>query len=372
MACGVPDEPSRKDDSGEEADPFLLPEAPGPFLVGNRSVFIENPEGRLDCAKGPRTLLTELWYPASDAAISLPEDTTRDFFLGRWEEVVAAMGGDGDAMLDLPTGSRRDAPLAERSPSMPVLVFSHGFGSTRFQNYTLAAWLASHGYLVVAPDHPCDAIVTLDEEDVIVGGDVDPLLALQDRVADLGVLLDTLEAAPPDWIAGRLDTGRFGLIGHSYGGVSILELVKTETRPTALLALAAFAFPPMPTDLALASMHGWALEDKIMGSFEPWHDEAWAALPSPRYRLVFPDTGHFAFTDLCLFIPDMATENGCGTETRVDAEELFTNPAHGRMQEALGAMATAFFGASFFAAPDLVEWLEENPYPELFSFFAEP
>ena len=34
-----------------------------------------------------------------------------------------------------------------------VIVFSHGYSGIRFQSVFFTEWMASHGYLVVAPDH---------------------------------------------------------------------------------------------------------------------------------------------------------------------------------------------------------------------------
>ena len=348
--------------------PFLHPETPGPFRAGNTSVFLQDDARTLSCAEGPRVLLTELWYPADAGGT---ENTVLDFFLGRWDEVVDAMGGDRDALTDLPTGSWRDAPLAADAPPMPVLVFSHGFLSTRFQNYTMAAWLASHGYLVVAPDHTCNAQVALTEDAVVVSTDTNPFTALDDRVADVVFLLDLLTDHPPSLVDGRIDIAKIGLWGHSYGGVTILETLKTETRPLAVMPMAAFGFPPMPDTLTASSLHVWGMQDAIVGTFEPWHDEVILQMPLPRYQLDFPDTGHFAFSDLCLFVPDMATQNGCGTNPTLDGLSTFTNPDHDALHAVLNAYATAFFGATMLGEPDLVAWLEENHFPDLMGYTAE-
>lgn len=43
------------------------------------------------------------------------------------------------------------APLA--SNKLPVIVFSHGFGGTRFVSATVAAELASFGFLIASIEH---------------------------------------------------------------------------------------------------------------------------------------------------------------------------------------------------------------------------
>ena len=43
----------------------------------------------------------------------------------------------------------------------PLVVFSHGAYGVRFQSVFFTAYLASHGYVVVAPDHPDNCLFDL-------------------------------------------------------------------------------------------------------------------------------------------------------------------------------------------------------------------
>jgi len=352
-------------------EPSIHPDAPGPYLAGNTSVFLEDPDRPLGCGEGNRVLLTELWYPAADDADQLPENTIRDFFLGRWEEVVAALEGDPEAMLDLPTGSHRDAPIHPDAWNLPVVLFSHGFTSNRFQNYTLAAFLAGHGYVVVAPDHVCNAHVTLTEDAVVVGTDTNPYSALDARLADLPFLLDRLRYAPPAVLSGRLDASRVALSGHSWGAVSVTELLKTDDRARALIQIAGFGFPPAAEVDDLGTLSLWGQQDGIMAPFADWHDEVLDQLPPPVYELSFIDTGHFAFSDLCRFVPELAGEDGCGEGERLESGEAFTNPSPDEVEEVASAYAAAFLGATLYDVPALHTWLAENHFPERVDYAAE-
>jgi predicted dienelactone hydrolase len=363
------------DDTGDwEPPPFSpssTPDAPGPYLAGNRSVFLEDPDRPLGCGEGNRVLLTELWYPAADHADDLPEDTIRGFFLGRWDEVVAAIEGDPDAMLDLPTGSYRDAPVHPDAWNLPVVLFSHGFTSNRFQNYTLAAFLAGHGYVVVAPDHICNAHVTLTEDAVVPGTDTNPYSALDARLADLPFLLDQLRDSPPAPLAGRLDSEQVALSGHSWGAVSVTELLKTDDRARALVQITGFGFPPAAEEVEVGTLSLWGQEDGIMGPFVDWHDEVLEQLPPPVYELEFMDTGHFAFSDLCRFVPDLAEEDGCGTGERLETGEVFTNLDPDEVHEVASAYAAAFLGATLYDVPELHTYLADNHFPERVEYTTE-
>jgi predicted dienelactone hydrolase len=366
-------QPVETDASSATADdffaPFLQPEKRGPFVVGNRSFYLTDDSRSLGCGDGKRVLLTEVWYPAADHAATLPEHYTRGFLLDRWDEAQRVVGIDGGKMLiNLPTRSYRDAPLHPRATRMPVLIFSHGFMSTRFQNYTMASYLASHGYLVVAPDHVCNAAVTLTPDRVVRGSMFSMLTTIGQRAGDLRFLMDTFTRNPPAEFAGRVDPDRLALWGHSMGGFSASDKTTSDPRVKALLQIASFGFPYVPPWVKAPSMYFWGLEDKIIAPLEGLHRQSRRHMPKPRYLLNFRDTGHFAFADLCEFAVPLQKGNGCGTEERMTWRGTFTNPPHGVLHEALNAYATAFFGASLFQLPELHAYLRENHFPELMTY----
>ncbi|MBT3218751.1 MAG: hypothetical protein HN348_06635, partial [Proteobacteria bacterium] len=323
-------------------------------------IFYEDASRDLACGTGARVLLTEFWYPAEEG--SGEENTVHDFFIGRWDEVVAP--GNSDLMLDLPTGSYRDVAVHPQAYNLPVVLFSHGFTSNRFQNYRLAAFLASHGYVVVSADHICESMVTLTEDAVVKGVETNPLAALDTRVKDLLFLLDQIEESPPQLLTGRLDTEQIAVAGHSWGAVSATELIKDDDRPRALVQIAGFGFTPAPEVDELGTLALWGLEDEVMAQFENWRDEVLAALPPPVYELDFIDTGHFAFCDLCDFVPELVEQNGCGVGKRAGTGEEYTNPTPAEVNEILGAYAVAFLGAMLYEVPELEDWLTENHFPE--------
>jgi dienelactone hydrolase len=122
-----------------------------------------------------------------------------------------------------------------------MVVFSHGYGGHRRQSTFLCTHLASHGYLVAAPDHTGNTI-----QDVMEGilarvqgrPAVDPFTTLKDfivlRPADVTFLLDHLLAD------GQLDADpeRIGLAGHSFGGWTTLATTGRDRRIRAALPLA--------------------------------------------------------------------------------------------------------------------------------------
>ena len=360
IACTSP-EPG--DGDVTETPPFVpsvVPDESGPFVAGNTSLFYEDVSRELACGSGSRALLTEFWYPAAEG--SDDENTVHDFFLGRWDEIAAA--GDPDSMVDLPTGSFRDVSVHDDAYNLPIVLFSHGLTSNRFQNYSLAAYLASHGYVVVSADHICESMITLTEDEVVFGTDTNPFSALDARLQDLPFLLDQIAESPPKLLEGRLDTSKIAVAGHSWGAVASMEILRDDGRPGALIQLAGFGFAPAPELDDLGTLSIWGREDGVMAQFEDWHDEVLDGLPPPIYELDFIDTGHFAFSDLCSFVPALAAEDGCGIGERLATGEEFTNPSPAEVNEIVSAYAVAFLGAVLYEVPELEEWLTTNHFPE--------
>jgi predicted dienelactone hydrolase len=104
------------------------------------------------------------------------------------------------------------APATGRD--LPVVVFSHGYGSSMDAYGPLAEHWAAHGFVVVQPTH-------LDSRTLGLAPD-DPRTPRiwRFRVADVRRVLDhldVLEAAVPG-LGGRVDRDRVAVAGHSFGG----------------------------------------------------------------------------------------------------------------------------------------------------------
>jgi predicted dienelactone hydrolase len=154
--------------------------------------------------------------------------------------------------LALPTGQRvphmqrgAEAPLfADASVRYPVIAFSHGLAGSPLsdEHLVVLSWLASHGYVVVAPFHGDPRFADLQVDDF---GDAAALLArLGDVVAmqalrplAVSAALDLL-LAHPQW-RDHVDATQIGGFGASLGGQTLLLLGGAALTTSPALAAAA-------------------------------------------------------------------------------------------------------------------------------------
>ncbi|MDJ0396108.1 chlorophyllase [Rhodococcus sp. G-MC3] len=121
--------------------------------------------------------------------------------------------------LTLPApGRATDLQVKVSAPTqgqdLPIILFSHGFGSN-FDGYgPLIDYWAAHGFVVVQPTY-------LDSRRIgVPPTDTRAAQLWRYRVEDAKRVLDNLdvlEAAVPG-LSGRMDRGRIAAVGHSFGG----------------------------------------------------------------------------------------------------------------------------------------------------------
>ena len=104
----------------------------------------------------------------------------------------------------------------------------------------LSTHLASHGYVVAAPDHSEVFAPELarrqNETAEEKAARLEALIA--SRVPDVRFLLDHLLDGEAWDSAARIDATRVGIVGHSFGGWTALAVLDVESRIRAVVALA--------------------------------------------------------------------------------------------------------------------------------------
>jgi hypothetical protein len=204
-----------------------IPRPAGRHTVGVRSTYV------LDLARteprtgGPRAIPARVWYPARHRhGPTAPyfSASVQDFI----EREIAVLGVTAPAgLFDVDTHATDAAPAHRHVRG--VLLFTGGF-LTPVAFYTgLIADLASHGYAVVAFDHPHETFVVEQPDGSLIPSDLpDDAAVFQARLLDIGVVLDALPSLVPQ---ARRHTP-IGILGHSNGGAAAGEamLLHRELR----------------------------------------------------------------------------------------------------------------------------------------------
>ncbi|HEX9165443.1 MAG TPA: hypothetical protein VF862_06005, partial [Gemmatimonadales bacterium] len=139
----------------------------GPYQVGTRTEYWVDSSRAEPFTVDPsdrRRLMVQIWYPGEPPAEA--ERVHLHPAPDRLAHGLAASMPGLPAFLFSGLGRGRtwtyeNVPVSGAERSFPLLVFSHGFGGTRFQNGFQMAELASHGYVIVAADHSFTAVGTV-------------------------------------------------------------------------------------------------------------------------------------------------------------------------------------------------------------------
>ncbi len=308
LGCGEKD--------GENAEEAIIDfAAPGPYHIGQRETWMTYTPDGLD---EERTLRLVIWYPTDET------DAPGPLFQG------------GDVHIDA-------APRT--NTEFPVYVFSHGSLGFAEASYALMEHFASHGFVVVAPDHTGNTTTNRN--------DPRPTEIYFLRALDISAILDWLYALPSnDPLSGTL-TEEVLLGGVSFGGFTSFAVAGAEfsesrisecddssagdwcstmtpayqdlfragfhdTRVDAIIPMApgnaAELGPEGVGDIDLPVLLVTASRDQQSRN-ETTGDPYWASLSGPEaWRVNIEGGGHQSFVLACEVTPGLFEDDGCGEE----------------------------------------------------------
>jgi len=241
----------------------------GPYAAGFRDVRLVKPSA-VDPTQ-ERVLNAVIWYPTTPGAGPIE------------------------------TGSRavRDAPLDLSGGPYPVVMFSHGSCGFERQSLFLTPWLATHGFIVVAPPHPGN---TLFEFPTCGTGPAQAASAVE-RPRDIIFALDYILAQgkdPASPFYGAVDESRIAMTGHSFGGLTTYLTTALDDRFTVALPMAPATGPN--STLTIPSMTMYGAIDSVVSI--PGVLAAYDRSSAPKRLVEIDDAGHYAFSDSCFPAPE--------------------------------------------------------------------
>jgi len=372
---------------------LTLPPPQGPLPVGRTQWIVTDADRTdpFDAAHGRRIEIVA-WYPAEADA----RETPAPYLLDGADEVrnFARLFGNAalfDDVAALATHAKQDAAPRSGRVRLPLLLFSHGYTSVPSSSTALLADLASHGYVVLSIVHPYEATASTVADGTVVsmldgngtfrqpiqdvfsewktedavlsqvtsasndaermrllreylGGLVQTHVALRRWVDDARAVIARLANRPGGTAMGRViaraDVSRFGVFGHSMGGVMAAELCLTEKRCAAVLNLdgspqyGSMIDTPLERPLLMA----YSARRGRLGASDVIYKRA----ASRYYRVDVADTLHLDFTDMTLW-PALRDRKATGAlppaqaiaVTRTIVREFFDQELRGRRSKLL-------------------------------------
>ena len=280
--------------SSKAATPAPMPARSGTYAVGHDTISIPDP------ATG-KTISADLWYPAADGATGTP---TRYSLLPT-------------AYFDSKVAIEK-APINNAS-SFPFVVYSHGSGGQSFVASFLTEDIASHGYVVLSANHAGNTAadqllgtsVSEDQNDFlrpnVVEAEINWALAQSSGSASAYPVLK-----------GAIDEKRIGLVGHSYGGYTVLATAGGHTGPAGTIkpdprVKAVVGHAPYTRRLSDAELAGIKIPVMLMvgtkditTTLAKDSQRPFDLITGPPVVLaVMTDAAHQSFTDVCMYLDEI-------------------------------------------------------------------
>ncbi|GAB3144930.1 lipase [Micromonospora sonneratiae] len=282
------------------APALALPAPTGRYPVGTTWLHLVD-HGRPDPWQPgtDRELMVSLWYPALPVPGGRAPYTTAAVSA----RIVAAEGLPlpPEVLTTVRTNARWHAPVRPAMGGWPLVVLSPGFSLSRESLTGLAEELASQGYVVAGVDHPYEARGVEFPDGRVTGclacdlwGPGTAERVVEGRAADVSFLLDRLTGRHPAWPdAWAVDRTRIGMVGHSIGGASAAQVLRTDRRVAAGADLDGTLFVPVPAGTVTRPF-------LLVGADRPadvsWVRD-WPGLAGWKRWLTVTGTGHMSFTD---------------------------------------------------------------------------
>lgn len=318
---------------------FHLPKPTGDYSVGTKMIYLtdESRDEIFTEEKGDkRDISVKVWYPC-DNVVGIPEDYWEDKRIGRG--INSSMGLPGfilDHLSLVKSHSYRGMAISENKDKFPVVIYSHGLQSYLVQNRILMEELASQGYIVFSIGHNYDAAAIIDKSGDAVyfsktllnemidewtqnkelynkehtGENVREIIKASTidnrnmtiRAGDILYFLDYLPGYNKAFLNNKVDFKNIGIVGHSYGGGTAVEVLINDERVKAGISMDGYPYGSLAFGGEVEQPFMFLSRERV----NDWTSVFKGSFNGDLYALVIRDTEHMDFTDTPIYSPIMS------------------------------------------------------------------
>ena len=304
-----------------------VPKPTGKYRVGTRTELAIDRSRDMGFGKpGKRKLMIQLFYPRAIRSRSrgkslpcLPSDYAPRAVFKRLQEDTATAGE-----VRVKTGVCMGGQLARGLH--PVIVASHAFAANRTLYTSLAADLASRGFVVAVIDHTYEAFAVrfpaASLAEGVYGGPINASDVAPAELSELEAVRSDDASFALTFVNGlskrkssplwrHVDRAHSGIFGHSLGGATSFEVAHDDARFDASVNLDGEVWNSglAPTNLAtphLLLLSEGALRDTFRFTLACAY---YQRLTGPKQALLFTDTKHYAFSDFQALAPQILEQD---------------------------------------------------------------
>lgn len=314
----------------------------------------------LDGDRDDRPVTTVAFYPAAEAGPSTP---VADLVPDAAHAATLSTLISAAPVTCVPREVAATAEAAPASISAPLVLLSHCYGCLALSLHGVATRLASHGFAAVVVEHSGGAIW-----DDLAGREL-PLddAFLQVRAADVEFVREAVVAGASAILPEGLtvDSARFGLVGHSYGGATAALVAGRNAEAAAVAALAVpLANPLFPSidleKITIPALLVEAVEDNSIGAAgNAFLRDNFRRLDGPAWHAALADAGHWSPTDVPGLLPAFAP--GCGEGERQTNGQSFAYADPEATRAHVASLVSALMAFALRDEAGAGAWLDEGP-----------
>ncbi|UNK16098.1 Platelet-activating factor acetylhydrolase plasma/intracellular isoform II [Paenibacillus sp. N3/727] len=228
---------------------FHLPKPDGPEKVGTQTFHFTDQnrdEVLTDDQSDKRELMVQIWYPTENK-----NNNKREALFPKDKEMFKKYIQTYSNSLSLPdfvfdywkysgTNSYENVEILPSTSPYPLVLLSHGMGSSKVLHASQAENLASHGFIVVTIDHTYSTFATIFPDGRVTDYKT-KMTTIDDRkkvgniwTKDVEFVINQVEklnsGAIESQFKGKIDLNNIGVMGHSFGGATAFNTTYLDHR----------------------------------------------------------------------------------------------------------------------------------------------